>query len=206
MVYHHKNVGLDELRLNDRRSDYHKRLAGKNYRSLGDSPDVSAELKGAQIFKEFLTEASSAAKILYIALVKVQILDILNYLLKSRNYGVSAVIGIVAIENVKVNYLVLHSVCEISVAHSKLVIVAKHRKISLNILHFSPSFVLVGAQETPPILMSNFINYSITLFIDFVNDRSRFFAALYQRIIKYFVTFHKQRQMHLCKLPKFTPR
>ena len=201
MVYHHKNVGLDELCLNDRRSDYHKRLAGKNYRSLGDSPDVSAELKGAQIFKELLREASSAAKILYIALVKVQILDVLDYLLKSRNYRVAAVVGIVAIENVKVNYLVLHSVCEISVAHSKLVIIAKHRKISLNVLHFSPSFVLVGAQETPPILMSNFINYSITLFTAFVNDRSRFFAALFE-IIKY--AFHSFSDISVQKSPYFS--
>ena len=78
-----------------------------------------------------------------------QIVEYINDLLKSRHDSVSAVVGVITIKYVEIDDLILHSVYEISVAHSELVIIAKHRKISLDVFHFSPSFVLGRAQDPP---------------------------------------------------------
>ena len=73
--------------------------------------------------------------------VKMKVLDIFDYLLKSAGDGKAAAVGIFAVKDVKIGYLVFYSVFQVSVTHSQLIKVAKHRKISFNVLHFCLRFL-----------------------------------------------------------------
>ena len=126
MIQHHQHVGLDKLRFNRLAAHDHQRFTGKHHGALGNCPDVAGKAKILQKSQKLFGKASLGTKEGNIVLVKVKRFDILHHLLQSRRNGKAAVIGIVAVKNVKIDDLVLHTVFKIAVAHGQLVKVAEH--------------------------------------------------------------------------------
>lgn len=137
MIYRKQNIGLDKLRLDSRGAHDHKRLTREHGSTLRHGPDIALKLKIAQVFEKFLGEHPPAAQILDVLVVKMQILNIFDYLLKPRGDGKTAVVGILAVKNIKIGYLSVHAVIEISVAHRELVVVAQHGEVKLSVSHNS---------------------------------------------------------------------
>ena len=127
MVDHHQHVGLDKLRLHHGSANRHQRLAREHHGALGNRPDISRKAKRAKLLKEALVKAALGTEVGNILLGEVKIFDIVHDLLKTCRNGISAVIGVVPIENVEINDLVLHSALVISVCHGQLVKVTEHR-------------------------------------------------------------------------------
>ena len=127
MIDHHQDIGLNKLRLDHRGANRHQRLAGENHRSLGNGPDIAREAEGTKTLEKFLGKATLFPQKRNILVVKMQILNIFDDLLKSRSNGKAAVIGVLAIEDVKINDLVSHAANRIAISHGQLIVVAKHR-------------------------------------------------------------------------------
>ena len=164
MIYLKQNVGLDKLSLNCRCAHDHKRLTRKHGRSLRNRPDIALELEIAQILKELLGEHFPAAQILYILVVKVQVLDIFDHLLKSGSDGKAAVIGILTVKNIEIGDLIAHAVVEISVAHSELIVIAQHGQVKLSVSHISLRDPYVKGMLIIPIVY-NIFNFMQPLII-----------------------------------------
>ena len=158
MVYHHQHEGFDKLRLYSGSSDYHQRLTGEYHRTLGNSPDVAFEFEILQIIKKFLAEATFAAEKFNILVGKLQLVDIFHHLLKTCGDSETSVIGIVAVENVKIYYSVADTRLEVSVAHSQLVIVAEHSQILFYVHNFAScrkrriSYIRFSISLLPPVV------------------------------------------------------
>ena len=137
MVYLKQNIGLYKLRLDGRCAHDHERLAREHGCALGNGPDIALEPEIAQVFEKLLGEHLPAAQILDILVVKVQILNVFNHLLQPRGDGKAAVVGILAVKNIKIGYFIPHAVVEISVAHRELVVIAQHGEVKLSVSHNS---------------------------------------------------------------------
>ena len=137
MIYRKQNIGLDKLRLDSRCAHDHKRLTREHGSTLRYGPDIALKFKIAQVFEKFFGEHPPAAQILDVLVVKMQILNIFDYLLKPRSYGKTAFVGILAVKNIKIGYLFVHAVIEISVAHRELIVVAQHGEVKLSVSHNS---------------------------------------------------------------------
>ena len=129
MVKLEQHIGLDKLRLNCRRAHRHDRLARKHRSSLGNSPDVALEFEVFEVVQKFLGEHISAAQIFYVLGLEMQVLNVVNDLLKTCADGKAAHVGILAVKHIKIGDFILHVVVEISVAHRQLVIIAQHGQI-----------------------------------------------------------------------------
>ena len=108
----------------------HQRLTRENNRTLRHRPDITCKFKGTQIIKKLLTEAALLAQVGNIVLIKVQIVDVLNHLLKACGNGIAAVIGVGAIKHVKVRDGVAHTLFKVAVCHRHFIIVKQHREIT----------------------------------------------------------------------------
>ena len=130
MVDHHQNVSFNKLCFDSCSANDQKGLTGKNNSSFGNCPNIAFKLKGTQKVKEFFAKAILAAQISNILFIKMQVVDIFDNLFKSCNDCITAVIGIIAVEHIKVDDFVFHSTFKIAVAHCELIKVTKHRQIS----------------------------------------------------------------------------
>ena len=106
MIYRKQNVGLDKLSLDSRCAHDHKRLTREHGSTLRYGPDIALELEIAQILEELLGEHPPAAQILDVLVVKVQVLDIFDHLLKPGSDGKAAVIGILTVKNIEIGDLI----------------------------------------------------------------------------------------------------
>ena len=70
-----------------------------------------------------------------IVLVEVEVLDVLHDLLKACHHGVSAAVGVLAVEDVKVDDLIAEACLEVAVGHGQLVEVHQHGQIEFGSIH-----------------------------------------------------------------------
>ena len=134
-----QHIGLQQLRLDSRGADGDDRLHREDGRALWYRPDIACEFEITQIVKEALAEDPARAQVGDVLLVKVQLLNIVDYLLQPRSNSVAAAVGNVAVENVEVADAVLHTVGKVAVAHSQLVEIAEHGQIdAVSAFHILP--------------------------------------------------------------------
>lgn len=126
MVDHHQHVGFDKLCFDGLGTHGHQGLAGEYYSSLGNSPDITGEFEAAQVVKELFAKAIFVAQVLDILLVKVQVVDVLHNLLKSRHNGVAPVVGVGSVKHVEICDLVLKTASKVTVAHGQFVKITQH--------------------------------------------------------------------------------
>ena len=152
VVDDHEDVGLDELGLNGGGADDHEGLAGEDIGALGDGPDIPREAEGAEVVQESLVKEVLTTQVGDIVLVKVEVLDVLHDLLKACHHGVSAAVGVLAVEHVEVHDLIGQTRLEVAVGHGQLVEVAEHGEVAGDVFHgqkpsFRQAFHMVVAQD-----------------------------------------------------------
>ena len=135
MVDLEQEIGFDELGFNCLRAYRDKRFAGEDNGAFRNRPKISAEPEIPQIIQKSFGKTLLFTQIGNVVVVKVQIADVLDNLFQSRGNGISAVVGILAVENVEINVTVGFPALEITVAHSQFVKVKQHRQITADVFH-----------------------------------------------------------------------
>ena len=139
MVELHKHICFDKLSLRRFGAHGDKRLAGEYDSSLGNSPHITLKAEVLEILKEFFVEYSLGAEIFNVLGIEMQVVDIIYDLFKSGGYGISGVVGIVAVKYVKIDVCVAQAAFFIAVRHGQLVKITKHCKVSVDVFHlFDP--------------------------------------------------------------------
>ena len=84
-----------------------------------------------QIAEKLLAENAPAAQILDILLVEMQILDVVDQLVKACRDGIASAIGYGTEVNIEIGNAILKSGFQVTVAHRQLVKVAEHGHVQL---------------------------------------------------------------------------
>ena len=122
--------GLDQLRLEYGRAHADKRLAGKHHRALGHGLNVAAEVEMPEQIQKALVEEVQRAQILDVALLKVQVFDVVDQLLETRGHGVAGHLGGLAVEHIEYRAVAEHVALVVAVHHGQLIEVGHHRQIA----------------------------------------------------------------------------
>ena len=131
MVNGQKQEGFDQLRLDRRRTDSHDGLSGEDGRAFRNGPDITGELKIAQVGQEFLTEELSTTQIFNILGIEMQFLNVVDDLFQTGSNGKTAAIGTLTIEHIEISNAFLVTFLKITVGHGQLIEVAEHGQIDL---------------------------------------------------------------------------
>ena len=131
MVHGQKRERFKQLRLDRGRAHDDHRLFREDGRALGHGVNVAAEVEVCKIVEEFLAEDTSPAQVVDVLLVEVQILDIVDQLVKTGGNGVPASVRHRAEINVEIGNAILEPCFQVTVAHGQLVKVAEHGHIEL---------------------------------------------------------------------------
>ena len=128
MIDLQKDVGFHKLCFDDGSADGDDRLSGEDHRSLRHRPYVAGKAEGFQIGEKIFIEDVFRAQIVDVVLGEAEIFHVVGDLLQSRGHGISASVGIFAVENVKVRDFVRHARFPVSAAHGEFVKVAQQCK------------------------------------------------------------------------------
>ena len=129
MIEREKDVCFDYLSL-DRGCAYcENRFVRENGSTLGNSPDVARKAEVLEIIEKLLVKNALGAEVGDIVVVKVQLLDVVYNLLKTRGDRKTAVVGYLAVKNVEVHLALVKIVFEVAVGHGEFIEITKHRQI-----------------------------------------------------------------------------
>ena len=116
-----QNRGLDKLRLHNRSNHLDQRLARENDRALGNRVDVTGEAEVPQVVEEGGFEHTETFEICNLILRKVQVFDIVNYLLEPGANRVAVAFRVGAVKHVEDDSLIDILVFKIALHHRELI-------------------------------------------------------------------------------------
>ena len=116
-----QNRGLDKLRLHNRGNHLDQRLARENDRALGNRVDVTGEAEVPQVVEEGGFEHTETFEICNLILRKVQVFDIVNYLLEPGANRVAVAFRVGAVKHVEDYSLIDILVFKIALHHRELI-------------------------------------------------------------------------------------
>ena len=119
-----KNICFDELCLHRRRTNRQNRFARENRRSLGNGIDIAGKAQIGKISEEILVKNAFGTEKIDVLFGKMQIVNVVDYLIKPGADCKAAVIRHTAEEYVEIGDAVGKAVFEIAAAHGKLVKIA----------------------------------------------------------------------------------
>ena len=123
---------LDELRVDDGRGHGEDRLFGVHDRAFAKRADVACEAVVREVVEEVFVEERERAQVVDVSRREVHRLDVLNDLLKPREDGKAAAVGVAAEEDVEGGacFPSLLALAEIAVGHRQLVEIHHHRDVA----------------------------------------------------------------------------
>ena len=119
---------LYELCFHNRGNDLNERFFWKDYRSFGNSINISRKVEASEIVQEIFAEDPQTPEIIHILISEIQIFYIFNYLIQSGADRISASAWILAEEYVKDDGFIL-PLFVVSLHHSKFIEVSKQGKV-----------------------------------------------------------------------------
>ena len=115
MIEGEKDVGFYKLCLYRLGSHGEYRLVREYRSSLRHGVDIAREAEIAKVIEKALVEYSLRAEIFNVLGIEMQVVDIIYDLFKSGGYGISGVVGIVAVKYVKIDVCVAQAAFFIAV-------------------------------------------------------------------------------------------
>ena len=142
MVDGEQQHSLQQLRLNHRSANDHDRLVGEDRCALRHSPDIALKVEVCKIVQKLLAENSSAAQIVDILLIELQILHIVDELLQACKDGKAAIVRDFPEKHIEYRNGILLAALKIAVRHGQLIEVDEHCQVAgceFFLLHVDPS-------------------------------------------------------------------
>ena len=126
-----QDKGFDQLCFDCLGADGDHRLAGENGGAVGNGVNIAGKAEVLQILQKFLRENTASTEVRNILFVKMQILNVIDDLIKTCGNGKTALVGNAAEEGIKVGDTILVAVAEVAIAHRQLIKIAEHTQVHL---------------------------------------------------------------------------
>ena len=123
-----QNSGFYQLGFHNRRDYLHQRLPRKYDGSLRNRIDIAGEMEIAQVFQKVLVEELQTSQIFDVVLVKGQILNIIDDLVKARRDGKAVAGGIFPVKGVENNSFI-GVIFEIALHHGELIKIGQQSQV-----------------------------------------------------------------------------